>query len=226
VFKPERDMAFAALELLRLGRIKKLHIMKSGFDFPISGLFKPMLFNLSPHFEANSVFVQSVLPREDVAFCAGWSNWRKNVHANLLGAALSPRITKIWHHAVDVALPLPLSKKLVHKPYYSREGTFQLIAQAALFLNVSISDCHPMVNLEAAAFGRPCLRGPLHLDALEDHPYIKLTQINSPSAVSLYAQTINNLLDMSEFERREITLDYQKQSDVVARNRYKEFLEI
>jgi SAM-dependent methyltransferase len=227
VYKAERDMALAAIELLRAGFVKKLHVMKPGFDFPTSGLFKPILFNMAPNL-ARSFPVESadVMQLRGVAFSAGWSNWRKNVHTNLMGAALSAKISAVWHHAADVKLPEPLNAKLVHKNFTTREETFHLMALASVSLNVSITDCHPMANIESQALGRPCLRGNLHLDALENHPYVGLTMVNDASSVVEIAAAIDRILAMPEDDRRKLTLDYQRQNDRVSRERYREFLEI
>lgn len=227
VYNVERDMAIAAIELLRTGFVKKLHVMKPGFYFPASGLFKPMLFNMAPNL-ARSFPVESadVMQLRGVAFSAGWSNWRKNVHTNLMGAALSAKISAVWHHADDVKLPEPLNAKLAHKKFTTREETFHLMALASVSLNVSITDCHPMANIESQALGRPCLRGNLHLDALESHPYVSLTMVTDASSIVGITAGIDRILAMPEDERRELTLDYQRQNDRVSRERYREFLEI
>jgi SAM-dependent methyltransferase len=227
VDKAERDMALAAIELLRAGFVKKLHVMKSGFDFPASGLFKPILFNMAPNL-ARSFPVESadVMQLRGVALSAGWSNWRKNVHTNLMGAALSTKISAVWHHAADVKLPEPLNAKLVHKNFTTREETFHLMALASVSLNVSVTDCHPMANIESQALGRPCLRGNLHLDALESHPYVGLTMVTDASSIVEITAGIDRILAMPEDERRELTSDYQRQNDRVSRERYREFLEI
>jgi SAM-dependent methyltransferase len=227
VYKAERDMALTAIELLRAGFVKKLHVMKPGFYFPVCGLFKPILFNMAPNL-ARSFPVKSsdIMQLRGVAFSAGWSNWRKNIHTNLMGAALSAKISAVWHHADNVKLPEPLNAKLVHKNFTTREETFHLMALASVSLNVSITDCHPMVNLESQALGRPCLRGNLHLDALESHPYVGLTMVPDASSIVEITAAIDRILAMPEDERRELTLDYQRQNDRVSRERYREFLEI
>ena len=83
-----------------------------------------------------------------------------------------------------------------------------------------------MVNIEAQSLGRPCLRGPLFLDALEDHPYVALTTVQNALSVAEIRDKIDAVLSMPADEREALTLDYQKRSDAVARSRYLEFLEI
>jgi hypothetical protein len=168
----------------------------------------------------------SELMLDGVALSVGWSGWIKNVHTNLFGAALSSKIRTVWHYAPDIALPPPLNEKLLRKPFGSREQTLHLLAMATLCLNVSLTDCDPMVNVESQALDRPCLRGNLNLDALEDHPYVAATLVSDPSSVSCIRDRINALLDIPLKERSELIRDYQKQRDAVSRARYREFLEL
>ncbi len=224
---PERAAAFCALDLLQTGRVKRLHFMKEGFTYPVDGLFQPMLFNLSPNFGAdNPVLRMKDLSREGVAFAPGWSGWRKNVYTNVLAAALAKRVTSVWVYARDIELPPLLSHKLKLQDHTTREATFELMAMSSICLNVSLVDCHPMVNIEAQSIGRPCLRGNLFLDALEKHPYIALTNITDLTSVVEIRDGVDRVLSVPEAELRGLTLDYQKRSDEVARSRYMEFLEL
>ncbi len=54
--------------------------------------------------------------------------------------------------------------------FVDREGTFPLMAEIMVTLNVSPTETHQTVALESEAVGTPCLRARLFLDALEDHP--------------------------------------------------------
>jgi hypothetical protein len=226
-YPPERAGAFRALELLQNRRVKRLHFMKEGFRYPVDGLFQPMLFNLSPNFGADNPGVRmKKLSREGVAFAPGWSGWRKNVYTNVLAAALAKQVASIWVYAKDIELPPLLSHRLAVQDHSTREATFELMAMSSLCLNVSLVDCHPMVNIEAQSIGCPCLRGNLFLDALEDHPYIALTSISDSTSVAEIRDGIDRVLSVSEAELRGLTLDYQKQSDEIARSRYLEFLEL
>ncbi len=201
--------------------------MRTGFRFPLEGLFRPVLFNFSPNIgDRRPSYSEGTAKPKCVALSAGWGGLRKNVYTNVMGAALSDRIEAIWLYAPDIELAPPLSKKLRPQRYVSRETTFQLMAASSLCLNVSLVDCHPMVNVESQTFGRPCLRGPLFLDALEEHPYVKATtvyDVNSPAEIR---DRIDLLCSIPAVEREQLTLDYQKRSDEVARTRYRDFLEL
>lgn len=221
--KYERDISTKAIEMMRKKKIRRLHVMKSGFYYDHPALFRPMLFNSSP-----SVALASwkELQTEGVALSVGWDNLGKNVHSNAFGAALSRRIKSIWHCAPDIRLPPPLDKKLVHKPHATRQAVFSMINLSSICLNASLHECHPMFNIEAQAHGKACIRGNLFLDALEKHPYVALTQVNDVSSVVEIRDAVDRVLSVPPTELREMVLDYQTASDAVSRQRYQEFLEI
>jgi len=223
----DRRMAFKTIELLRSKKIRKLQFIKPGFDYPLQGVFRPLLFNLSPSFdETGGLQGARALPLDGVVLAPGWPAWTKNLYTNVLGAALSSHVHSIWLHAQGVELPAPLSNKLALKKYATREETFQLMAMSSLCLNVSLADCHPMINIEAQSLGRPCLRRRLFLDALEDHPYVALTTVNDESSIAEVRERVDAVLAMPPDEREGLTHDYQRQSDAVAFARYAEFLEL
>ena len=83
-----------------------------------------------------------------------------------------------------------------------------------------------MVNVEAQALGRVCLRRPLFLDALEEHPYVDLTQVSDVTSVNEVRMTLEKVLAVPLAERCDLALDYQNQSDRISIGRYQEFLEL
>lgn len=222
----ERRIIFAALELARSGLIKRIHVMKAGFELPIGCLFRPMLFNLSPNIGLRPAAMVPTERREGIAFLPGWALPHKNVWTNAVGAALSGRIAEIWAYAQELVLPPSAPPKLRTVPFHNRNQTFQLTALACVTLNVSLVDCHPMVNVESQALGTPCIRGPLFLDALEDHPYVRSTSISDPTSVREIRERIDQLLDIEETERVDLVRDYQRQSDLISVERYNDFLEL
>jgi len=226
----EARYAFKCLELARSGKIRRLHVMKAGFEFPAARLYPPMLFNLSPRLgdQALEADIASGDAQGDeaIALVPGWTGWRKNIHANALGAALSPRIKEVVAFGSNLALPPPLDAKIRVVPFVAREQTFELIQASALVMNVSLVDCHPMVHLEAQSLGKACLRGPLFLDALEDHPYVRLTEVPDVSSPGQIRGAVERVLDVPPQARRDLVRDYQAASDRIALQRYHEFLEL
>lgn len=226
----EARYAYKCLALARSGRIRRLHVMKAGFEFPAARLYHPMLFNLSPRVGTDVVepLIASGKAQRHGAcvLVPGWTGWRKNIHTNALGAALSPRVVEVLAFGNNLELPPPLNAKIRIVPFTSREHTFALMQAATLVMNVSLVDCHPMVHLEAQALGKACLRGPLFLDALEDHPYVRLTEVADVSSPGRVRAAVEQLLDVPRLERRGLVCDYQAASDRIALDRYHEFLEL
>lgn len=228
--EPEARYAFKCLELARTAKIQRLHVMKAGFEFPEPRLYRPMLFNLPPRIgteDTGSNHETGYEGRDIVsAFIPGWSGWRKNIHANALGAALSTRVGEVWAFGSDLALPPPLNAKLKVAPFIGREQTFDLIKAATFAMNVSLVDCHPMIQLEAQALGRACLRGPLFLDALDEHPYVRLTEVSNVSSPAAIRDAVDQVLDVPADERLDLVRDYQAASNHIAVQRYCEFLDL
>lgn len=95
-----------------------------------------------------------------------------------------------------------------------------------LISNVSIVDCHPMVDQEALAVRVPCLRGPLFLDALEDHPYVRATEVPNPLSVHEISTAMTRVFDIDPSEMEGMIVDYAQGIRAVSLDRYVEFLEL
>ncbi len=218
----ERRLAFACLRLAGEGRIRRLHILRRGFDYPVDRLFKPMLFNISPR-------ISLAEPRDRrkdlVAFVPGVKSWTKNVVTNIFGAALCEAVGSVVTYADISEYPYPVNGKISRIEFLEKEKLTSY-ARADIALNVSTVDNHPMTNIEAQAMGVPCLRSPLFLDALEHHPYVSLTTVSDAGSVRDIGEAIIRVAAVPPDEMRDIVLDYQAQSDRVSLERYQEFLEV
>lgn len=224
-YDQERRAAFEVLELVNSGRVRRAHFMKAGFEISVSNIFRPMLFNMSPVIEISRRPMQE---REGskIAFAPGWADWRKNLYTSLMAGCMSNSVDKIWIYANNVEIPSVIVNKVVHHKFINREQTFDLINNSSICMNASVVDCHPMVNVESQTLGKACIRGNLHLDALEDHPYVKLTEVDNVMSIADIKDTIDRVFAVPREELRAITLDYQASSDAIARGRYLEFLEL
>ena len=223
----EARYAFRAFELGRSRKIRRLHVMKPGFELPDVPIYQPLLFNMSPVLLNDEFGADSLSFSNDATvFIPGWSGWRKNVQTNALAAALCDSVKTILVFDHALILPGSLNKKIKKIKYKNREQTFDLIKLVDAVMNVSIVDCHPMVHIEAQKLGKACMRGPLFLDALEDHPYVKLTEVADVTSVNEIRSRLERLISVPAVERRELSLDYQRQNDHISIGRYQEFLEL
>lgn len=219
----ERASALSAIELAMAGKLRRIHFMQR--DYPIAGdrSFRPMLLNATPQ---HNQPLATAGRRDDIVFLPGADNWRKNLHVNAFGAALSPSVSCVMHYASNLKLPEPSGAKLQHANYTDRATTFALMARVGCTLNVSLVECHPMVGLESESVGTPCLRGRLHLDYGEDHDYVKLVQVDDPISPFELRKRLDSVLAVQQSERMEIVKDYCTAMDRKAIERYKEFLEL
>jgi hypothetical protein len=219
----ERALALSAIRHAQKGRIRRIHFLQAGFVIPEAQTFLPVLLNPAPRHDA---LPSAGACREDMVFLPGSDSWRKNLHVNAYGAALSPRVASVAHYAPDIRLPDPLQRKLTLASYSDREATFVTMARVAAVLNVSIVECHPMVGLESESVGTPCLRGLLNLDYGEDHAYVRLVQVDNPLSPAAVCATLERVLSVPLAERRGLIADYTRMMNSMALSRYREFLEL
>ncbi|KHL26501.1 hypothetical protein PK98_08835 [Croceibacterium mercuriale] len=219
----DRAVALEMIEMAQDGFMRGLHIMKNGMEVPGAPLFRPLLYNLSPVHRG-----EIDVPQSDrvSAFVPGWGTWIKNVFGSVYGASLSDQVEEVWAFASGLKLPSPLDDKLVILKAGNREETFKRYQTSHLTLNVSLIDCHPMVNVESQSLGRPCVRSNLYLDLLEDHEYVKIVSVDHNNSSSAVKDAVDRTLDVSQEEMSDMILDYQSKIDTLGVKRYIEFLEL
>jgi SAM-dependent methyltransferase len=226
VFEGERQLAQSALRLVHRGIIRRMQGMRRGMDGIIGPrAFSPQLLNVVPNL-ASSSLKKAGKPSQIIVFSPSWNLLHKNLITNLLAAQVNPEVTEFWSMAKDLSLGRGLSTKLkVLSPRHGRD-MLETMRQADIVANVSIIDCHPMVDQEALAVGTPCLRGPLFLDALEDHAYVRATQVTNPLSIDDISDTISRVLHIGRSEMAGMMADYALEVRKISFARYAEFLEL
>jgi SAM-dependent methyltransferase len=226
VFEGERDLAKAALQLVRKGIVRRMQGMRRGMDEVIgSRAYAPLLFNVAPKLAPPHL----AAPKRNkgaIVFSPSWNLLHKNLVSNLLAAQFNDRVGEIWTVAQDLDLGRSLSSKLRHLGPRNGRAMLETMRQADIITNVTIVDCHPMVDQEALAVGVPCLRGPLFLDAYEDHPYVALTEVSNPLSVGDISKAMSRVLDVPHVEMSALIVDYAGNIRATSYERYFEFLEI
>ncbi len=222
----ERQLSLKHIELGEKGLLKRVHFMKKDFGIKRHFIFTPLLFNMSPSIKPQQAAKPDErAPDEQIAFAPSWNLLHKNLYPNVIGAACRPEVRKVIVFAQDFDAPKEFKNKITKIKFINRSQAFALYSRSSITLNASIVDCHPMVNLESQAHGTPCLRSPLHLDSLENHAYVKLTEVQDPTSISEIALKAKNILCMSCVELRDMLFDYQSRSDMLSIERYIDFLE-
>ena len=220
-YEPEQKLAFRALEFARAGSIKRIHFLKAGHESLVANSYKPLLLNMAPKTE-----VRSARATSRSVLVPGSEGWIKNLHCNALGAAMTAGIDRVLHFSPSILLPASYARKLQHTPHIDRDATIRLMSCCSATLNVSLTECHPMVSLESEAVGTPCLRNPLLLDAHEDHPYVRLVEVSSPANPHEISRVLDRILTVPADETDEMIADYLERVKSTSADRYAEFLEL
>lgn len=200
--------------------------MRGGSDVTIGEVgWRPQIYNVPPFAPS---LRRKVARRRDAAtaFSPSWNLVHKNLMTNVAAAVHSPSVGKVWVLADDFHLPYTPGKPIERLPKLDARQMLQTMSLADLVLNVSIVDCHPMVELEALAVGTPSIRGRLGLDALEDHPYVRCTQVDDPLSVIGVSEAISRVLSVDNSEMDGMMDSYCEQLTALAATRYADFLEI
>jgi hypothetical protein len=222
-WRPEVDYFRSALRAAARGLFRRTHMLKAGMGIVFPNAFEPMLLNSVPVINRARAFSPFASP-EATALVPGFVDIRKNVHTSLVGCAMSS-IESVLHYG-KILGNLTVLKRCQRIPYGGHDRHLSLLAQIDVTVNASVIDCHPMVEVEALAAGSMSLTGPLYLDALQEHPYTKLSAIQNPFAVKDIASRLDYLRTMDAAELDAIIADYRNALQETSLNRYVEFLGI
>lgn len=226
VNRGELEAINMALALNQRGLFKNVHAIRCGMNGLLGkNAFIPQLLNMPP-----VVRNRTSMPRLKngvTVFCPSWNDVRKNLHSNVVAGILSDKVNRILIFAQNLELPSSTTPvdKIIVLSHITQAATIELMATVDLVSNVTVIDCHPMVNLEALAVGTPTLEGPLFLDALEGHPYKHLVRVENVLSVEDIRQAIERVLSVPEQEMHQIMDDYRVQLTETSRQRYLQFLE-
>ncbi|WP_244815395.1 methyltransferase domain-containing protein [Caballeronia sp. Lep1P3] len=230
----ETELFTRVSHLLERGEVTRIAGMRSGMH-PALGAraFRHQLFNLPPTLSESFGRADALLPvpeRGDasgaVLFAPSWHVTHKNLPTNLIAANQTPKVAQVWTLDGEIRLPPGLDGKVRRLAPRSLRGMLDTMKLVDLVMNVSLVDCHPMIELEALAVRTPCLRGPLFMDALDDHPYVAATQVQNPLSVVDVMNRINAVLDIPRDDMIAMMSGYDRALREVSIARYCEFLEL
>jgi SAM-dependent methyltransferase len=227
VFDGERKLAQSALRLVRQGRVKRMQGMRRGMDEVIGQrAFAPQLLNIAPKLDRLLLDAKSGKRGASIVFAPSWNLLHKNLITNLLAAQTNPEVDEFWGLVSNLDMDRALSSKLRVLSPRSGRNMLETMRQVDLITNVSLIDCHPMVDQEALAVGTPCLRGPLFLDAMESHPYVRLTEVGNPLSVADISAGMSRVLGVERKEMTDMMADYAQGIRRISFERYIELLEL
>ncbi|MBH1426722.1 methyltransferase domain-containing protein [Stenotrophomonas maltophilia] len=221
----ERRLFALAYKAVRTGLIRRVSVMRAGSHAALADVagWQRQVYNMPPAYTGKRI------PRRATGatvFIPSWNLIHKNIFTNAAAAAATGEVANIWLMADDFALPYRVDKNVKRLPKLSQLQMMEAMSQADAVMNASIVDCHPMVELEALAAGTPALRGRLGMDALEDHPYVEITQVADPLSVADVRQTLRRMLAAPAVEMDDMMSSYSRQMVALSFERYSEFMEI
>lgn len=228
VHEEERRLFGMALDLARKGILRRINGMRAGTHAVMDSAYAwvPQIYNMPPNYRPISLGAARRRPdRGATVFAPSWNLVHKNLFTNVAAAASTPEVGSIWLLADDFQLPYPVDKELKKLPKLDQKGMMDAMSLCDVVMNASIVDCHPMVELEALAAGTPAIRGRLGMDALDDHPYVQLTQVGDPLNVADVRSTLQRVLRVPTSELQEMMTDYSRAMVQLSFERYSEFLE-
>jgi SAM-dependent methyltransferase len=227
VWPDERRYAQMSIKMARDGVVRRFSAIRRGLG-PVVGSsnYTPQLLNLPPRI-GESALRKVFRDRGNWSVLApSWNDLRKNLVTNVLAAECSEVVSKVYVIARDFELPGWLAKKIQRLRHSNHFAMIDAMSTMDCVTNVTTIDCHPMVDLEAMAVGTPTIRGPLHLDALEDHPYVELTVVNNPLSVDDVVQKLDAISRVPSSELYGLLAEYRERLKSIALDRYVDFLEI
>jgi SAM-dependent methyltransferase len=226
VHNEERRYFELALQLAKEGYIRRIQGMRGGTHSAIGTVGWPkQIYNMPPSYHP-PVPRHTRRHEQAIAFSPSWNLVHKNLATNVAGAVASAEVDTIWVLASDFQLPYATGKKIEVLPKLDQVQMMDTMSLCDVVLNASIVDCHPMVELEALAVQTPSVRGRLGMDSLEDHDYVRLTQVNDALSVSDVAKTISRVLSVPDSELVDMMESYSRQLIDLSSARYAEFMEL
>lgn len=127
------------------------------------------------------------------AFVPVENTWRKNLYVNLVGAIASEVDEVLCVNAPSFLEHVVKLDKVRVVGWQTPATLLGYMRSALCVLNVTLIECQPMTQLEAAAVGTPCITGPLRIEELKDHELTRLTEIDILDEPRVVAKAINNI---------------------------------
>ncbi|WP_367345018.1 methyltransferase domain-containing protein [Stenotrophomonas bentonitica] len=226
VHHDERRFFSLALQLAKQGYIRRIQGMRGGTHAAIGDIgWSSQIYNMPPNFNSKT-------PRharrhtQAIAFSPSWNLVHKNLSTNVAAAVACPAVDNVWVMASDFQLPYATDKSIEVIPKLDQAQMMETMSLCDIVLNASIVDCHPMVELEALAVGTPSVRGRLGLDALENHDYVRLTEVRDALNVADVSAAIGRILSVPDVEIEGMMNSYSAQLIELSNARYAEFMEL
>lgn len=225
VYRDERRAFEQWLRLQKDGLVQRAHILKQNSSIFLANGYKPLLLNLPPKWAGKRATQPFEVKEAIAAFVPSWSDVRKNWHTNVLAAAETRAVRKVFHYA-DSRILFPVFKPVL-RVAYEAANHMEVVASMDILFNATLIDCHPMVDLEGLACGTPSVTARLFLgEKFDRHAYARLTEVDNPLDVQAIAAAASRIAEIPANELSGIMSDYRSVLIDESIRRYAEFIDL
>lgn len=158
------------------------------------------------------------------------NTWRKNLYTQVIAAHGSAGVDRImlvnWPSHLEQLMPLDKVNVVGFQPL---RGLLNYLGLAEVVMNVTLSECQPMTQLEALAVQTPTLTGPLRLEGFSDHPLGKLTEVTEVDDPGLLRKRLELVLTEWQSDPQglvEMMADFLRLRVQASLASYREFLQL
>ena len=214
-------------------KVGKGVLTRAGSVKPNFHLFHPRtwrncIINIPP--DISSLRMSEAAHEPGTVFIPVENTWRKNLYTQVIAAHGSSDVDRImlinWPSHLDQILPL---NKLHLIGFQPLRGLLTHMGLSEVVMNVTLSECQPMTQLEALTVGTPTLTGPLRLPGFSDHPLGQLTEVSEVDDPGLLRKKLNAVLKEWRSDAGGLlamTSDFLKLRTAAGLNSYREFLQL
>lgn len=199
-----------ALRLRKTGVVDALVCVKPEMELLSPLIHGETLINLPPRLGPGSRRASGT----GIAFIPVPDDWWKNPQTNVLAAARTPGVKRVYTcakfertEAFGPGAPVDVLGRL------RRDELFRVLERVDAVLNVTLAECQPMTALEALSHGVPCLTGALSLGNLDAHPYQQLMQVAGTGSLKTISDRLRKVLELraaGDAELAGIIADYER----------------
>jgi hypothetical protein len=190
----ELQMLGLMREHLRKGVFKRVASVKPRFSDSVDFIDRETIFNCGPR-----ATQRPTLPGcSDYVFVPLENTWRKNLYVNVLGGMAS-RASRVL--CVNQPSYLQLVSDIDRVEvigWHPAASLLEIMRSAACVLNVTMTECQPMTQLESLSVGTPCLTGPLRIPALASHELTRLSEVGVLDDPLVLGRAIDRVLDLRQ----------------------------
>lgn len=224
----EMNMLGRIYDRLGKGVLWRAGSVKPNFHLFHNRTWHACIFNMPPDISRLGLLGSRREP--GTVFIPVENTWRKNLYTQVIAAHGSDEVDRImlvnWPSQLDEIFSLDKLNLLGFQPL---RGLLHCMGLSEIVMNVTLSECQPMTQLEALTVGTPTMTGPLRLPGFSDHPLGRLTEVTELDDPGLLRARLEALLFEWRTNARgleEMMSDFRRLRIQACVDSYREFLQL